>query len=86
MRLVATPSRAHTTLALSIEEAAAALSLSRDTFERHIVPRLRIVRVGRRLLVPVRELEQWLDQEAAEPLLAELARFQSGGELRGPRP
>lgn len=68
-------------MALSIEEAAATLSLSRDTFERHVVPCLRVVRVGRRLLVPVRELEQWLDNEAAEPLLAELARLQDGGEV-----
>lgn len=72
-------------LALSIDEAAATLSLSRDTFERRIVPELRVVRVGRRLLVPVRELERWLEQEAAEPLLAELARLRNGGELGSPR-
>jgi excisionase family DNA binding protein len=72
-------------MALSIEEAAATLSLSRDTFERHVVPQLRVVRVGRRLLVPVRELEQWLELEAAEPLLAELARLQNGGEVRPSR-
>ena len=87
---MAAPSRARRSagrkMALSIEEAAATLSLSRDTFERHVVPRLRVVRVGRRLLVPVRELEQWLDQEAAEPLLAELARLQNGGEVGGSRP
>ena len=84
------PSRARRSagrkMALSIEEAAATLSLSRDTFERHVVPQLRVVRVGRRLLVPVRELEQWLEQEAAEPLLAELARLQKGGEVGSSRP
>jgi excisionase family DNA binding protein len=82
---MAAPSRARRSagrkMALSIEEAAATLSLSRDTFERHVVPQLRVVRVGRRLLVPVRVLEQWLEQEAAEPLLAELARLQNGGEV-----
>lgn len=81
---MAAPSKARTTLALSIEEAAAALSISRDSFERYIMPQLRVVRVGRRLLIPVRELEQWLEHEAAEPLLAELARFESGGEIQGP--
>ena len=81
MRVVDTPSRAHRTLALSIEEAAEALSISRDSFERHIMPQLRVVRVGRRLLIPIRELEQWLEHDAAEPLLAELARFANGGEL-----
>ena len=87
---MAAPSRARRfvgrKMALSIEEAAATLSLSRDTFERHVVPQLRVVRVGRRLLVPVLELEQWLDQEAAEPLLAELARLHRGGEVEGSRP
>lgn len=87
---MAAPSRARRSagqkMALSIEEAAATMSLSRDTFERHVVPHLRVVRVGRRLLVPVRELEQWLDHEAAEPLLAELASLHRGGKVQGSRP
>ena len=51
-------------LALSIEDAAAALSVSWDTFHNHIAAELRIVRIGRRKLVPVAELEKWLDQHA----------------------
>jgi excisionase family DNA binding protein len=52
-------------LALSPEEAAAALGVSRDYFDEHVGPELRIVRRGRRKLVPIKELERWLEREAA---------------------
>lgn len=55
-------------LALSPNEAAAALGVSRDYFDDHIGPELRIVRRGRRKLVPVREIESWLDREAGHLL------------------
>ncbi len=64
-------------LALSIEDAARVLSVSRDTFERHVMKDLRLVRVGRRLLVPVRELDNWLEHRAAIPLVAELSARRS---------
>jgi hypothetical protein len=41
------------------------LGVSRDTFDRHIRHELRVVRRGRCLIVPVSELERWLDREAA---------------------
>lgn len=52
-------------LALLPDEAAAALGVSRDYFDEHVMPELRVVRRGRKRLVPVRELERWLDVEAA---------------------
>ncbi|HEY8791317.1 MAG TPA: helix-turn-helix domain-containing protein [Gaiellaceae bacterium] len=55
-------------LALTPEEAAAALSMSRDTFDRYVRDELRLVRVGRKVLVPVRELERWLDRSAARTM------------------
>jgi excisionase family DNA binding protein len=55
-------------LALSKSEAAAALGVSVDFFDEHIAPDLRIVRRGRRRLIPVRELERWLDENAARAL------------------
>lgn len=55
-------------LALTPEEAAVALSMSRDTFDRYVRDELRLVRVGRKVLVPVRELERWLDRSAARTL------------------
>lgn len=55
-------------LALSKAEAAASLGVSVDYFAEHIQHDLRIVRRGRRHLVPVAELERWLDRNAARIL------------------
>jgi excisionase family DNA binding protein len=51
-------------LALSPAEAAEALGVSRDFLDEHIAPELRIVRRGRRKLIPVLELERWLSEQA----------------------
>ena len=51
--------------ALSPVEAAEALGISRDTLDRYVLPHLRVVRVGRRVLIPVRELERWVEESAA---------------------
>ena len=53
-----------TRITLTVDEASKALGISRDHFERHVMHDLRIVRSGRRRLVPVRELERWADQHA----------------------
>ena len=55
-------------LTLSKTEAAQALGVSVDHLERHILPAMRVVRSGRLVLVPVRELERWVDEHAAYPL------------------
>ncbi len=47
-------------------EAAAMLGVSRDFFDEHIKPELRIIRRGSKtILIPVIELERWIDQSAA---------------------
>lgn len=51
-------------LALSPDEAAAALGVSRDFFDEHIRQELRVIYRGRRRLVSVRELERWLTESA----------------------
>ncbi len=51
-------------VALSIEEACASLGVSWDTWSEHIAPHVGVIRLGRRKLVPVRELERWLAKEA----------------------
>lgn len=51
-------------LALCREEAAASLGMSLDSFERHVQPTLRMIRLGRMRLVPVAELERWLTEHA----------------------
>jgi excisionase family DNA binding protein len=53
------------TLALSVEEAADEIGVARSTFYASVLPHLRVVRLGRRVLVPRRELERWLEREAA---------------------
>jgi excisionase family DNA binding protein len=53
-------------LALTPSEAAEALGVSRDSFDRHIAHELRLVRRGRLVLVPVSELEAWLSRSAAK--------------------
>lgn len=49
-------------LALSLDEAAEALGISRDHFDNHVRGRIRTAHVGARVLVPVRELERYLEQ------------------------
>lgn len=55
-------------LALTPAEAAVAIGVSRDFFDEHVLPELRVVRVGRKVLVPVVELERWLERSAARTL------------------
>src|SRR3954470_4979373 len=55
-------------LALTKSEAAEALSVSVDFFEDHIMCELRIVRRGRRRLIPVAELVRWLEISADRAL------------------
>jgi excisionase family DNA binding protein len=52
-------------LALSKGEAADALGVSVDFLEEHVMRDLRVVRRGRRRLIPVCELERWLDANAS---------------------
>jgi excisionase family DNA binding protein len=46
-------------------EAATSLGVSVDFFEEHVQPELRLVRRGRLVLVPVQELERWVERNAA---------------------
>jgi hypothetical protein len=55
-------------IALTREEAAAALGMSVDSFERHVQPSLRMCRLGRMRLVAIRELERWVEENAEHTL------------------
>jgi excisionase family DNA binding protein len=66
-------------LALSIDEACQALGISWDTWSEHVAPHVRIVRLGRRRLVPVAELEAWL-ADNAEALLEPRSRTPPRGQ------
>ena len=54
--------------ALSKAEAADALGVSVDFLEDHVMHELRVVRKGRRRLIPVKELVRWLDEQATTAL------------------
>jgi hypothetical protein len=58
--------RALRRLCVKPDEAAEILGVSRDFFDEHIKPELRIIRRGSKtILIPVVELERWVDQSAA---------------------
>jgi hypothetical protein len=57
--------------ALGAEEAAQSLGASRRFFLDHIAPDVRTIRVGRRKLYPVRELEAWVADNASRALEGE---------------
>jgi hypothetical protein len=52
-------------LALTRSEAAQVLGMSLDSFERYVQPEIRIIRRNSIRLVPVSELERWVDVNAA---------------------
>ena len=52
-------------LALTKAEAADALGMSINSFERHVQPELRLVRRGKLRVIPISEIERWLDTHAA---------------------
>jgi hypothetical protein len=55
-------------LAVTRAEAAAALGMSLDSFERHVQAEVRLIRRGRMRLVPVSELRRWLTENAERPM------------------
>ena len=55
-------------LALSVQQACEALGVSWDVWHKSIEPDVRIVRLGRRKLIPVSELQRWLDEHAERVL------------------
>jgi hypothetical protein len=53
-------------LLVNRRDAARMLGMSVDSFRRHVEPDCRIVRVGSMRLIPVRELEVWIENHAAQ--------------------
>ena len=51
-------------VALTIDEAAAALGISPDSFGRHVQPDIKMIRRGKLRMVPVIELERWAERSA----------------------
>jgi hypothetical protein len=42
--------------------------MSLDSFERYVQPTIWMCRLGRMRLVPIREIERWLDDNASRTL------------------
>jgi len=61
-------------IALTPPEAAAAIGVGPDFFDENVAPELRLVRRGRKRLVPVSELERWMAENAASPVASEVER------------
>jgi len=49
-------------LALSVDEACEALGVSWKTWQEHVASEVRIVRLGRRKLIAVSELQRFMDE------------------------
>lgn len=67
------PQRHHGTEALDVErrriavrreEAARMLSIGIDSLNEHVLPEIQVVRLGRMVLVPVEELQRWIERRA----------------------
>jgi len=61
-------------IALTPAEAAAAIGVGPDFFDANVAPEMRLVRRGRKRLVPVQELEGWVAENAEEPIVWEVAQ------------
>lgn len=59
-------------IALTPAEAAAAIGVGPDFFETNVAPELRVIRCGRKRLVPVRELEAWITRNSEGAIQAGL--------------
>jgi excisionase family DNA binding protein len=64
--------------ALTPPEAAAAIGVGPDFFEENVAPELRLIRRGRKRLIPVSELERWVTQAASAPMGEEVGRAPRG--------
>jgi hypothetical protein len=61
-------------IALTPAEAAAAIGVGPDFFDANVAAELRLVRRGRKRLVPVSELERWTAENADQPIADELSQ------------
>jgi hypothetical protein len=52
----------------SAEGAAASIGVGRFFFYEYVLPGLRVVHLGRKTIIPLKEVERWFDENAVDPL------------------
>ena len=60
-------------ISLTPNEAAASLGIGPDLFDSAVRPRLRVIRLGRKTLIPVEELKRWAEANADRPVAEEIS-------------
>lgn len=66
-------------------EAAQMLGMKLTSFDKYVLPATKVIRRGRLVLVPVKELERWADQNAEYTLLAPDEHAPRSRRAREPR-
>lgn len=66
-------------LALTYEEAAACIGIGRTSFYDHVLPELRVVYVGTKPLIPVADLDRYIERQARPASIDELALLRRRG-------
>lgn len=61
-------------IALTPSEAAAAIGVGPDFFDAQVAPELRLIRRGRKRLIPITELERWTAENAEDSSVSQLRR------------
>lgn len=77
------PALARRRLAYSLPEACESLGVGETFVRTQILPDIKAIRVGRRTLIPVVELERWLDRHGARLALVSPSRVSGLREADG---
>jgi hypothetical protein len=67
-------------IALTPAEAAASIGVGPDFFDQHVAPEIRLIKRGRKRLIPVVELERWVIKSARAPMLDDVRSSRRGAE------
>lgn len=59
-------------IALTPPEAAAALGCGETFFNSEVAPELKVIRRGRKRLIPISELQRWAAENADRPVLEDV--------------
>lgn len=60
------------TLALTPAQAAQSLGVGEDFLRERVLPELRVIRRGRKVLIPTAELENWLTANCEAPAVEQM--------------